>query len=58
MMSPIDSARGKSGFFFDIYANIDILATKALFVMKFSPYTLKITHKTIACNLCSRQWQT
>ena len=25
--------------YYKIYANIDILATQALFVMKFSPYT-------------------
>ena len=28
--------------FSEIYANVDISATQALFVMKFSPYTLKI----------------
>ena len=29
--------------FSKIYANIDILATQALFLMKISPYTLKVT---------------
>ena len=32
--------------FSEIYANIDIFAMQALFVMKFSPHTLKITQLT------------
>ena len=30
-----------------MYANIDILAAQALFVIEFSPYTLKITQIAI-----------
>ena len=35
------------GLLRDLYANIDILETQSLFVMKFSPYTLKIKQITI-----------
>ena len=39
--------------FYKFYANIDILATQALFVMKFSPYALKMTPITIIFKLFS-----
>ena len=39
--------------FSEIYANIDILATQAMFAMKFSSYTLKITQITIVFKLLS-----
>ena len=52
MISPIDSPRGQSGFFRDL-CNISILATLALFVVKFSPYTLKIMQITIVFKLLS-----
>ena len=52
MISPIDSPVDKVDYY-EIYANIDILATQALFVMKFSPYTLKITQITIMLKLFS-----
>ena len=52
MISPIDSLRGQSGFS-EIYANIDILAAQPLFVMKFSPFTLKITQIAIMFKLFS-----
>ena len=39
--------------FSKIYANIDILAMQALFVMNFSPYTLKIMQITIMFKLFS-----
>ena len=47
MISPIDSPVDKVDYY-EIYANIDILATQALFVMKFTPYTLKIC-KLLSC---------
>ena len=37
--------------YYEIYANIDILVTQALFVVKFSPYTLKIMQITIMFKL-------
>ena len=39
--------------YYETYANIDILATQALFVMQFSPYSLKITQITIMFKLFS-----
>ena len=50
MISPIDSPHGQSGFS-ESYANIDVLATQVLFVMKISPYALKITQITIMFRL-------
>ena len=41
MISPIDPPDKVD--YYEIYANIDILATQALFAMKRSPCTLKIT---------------
>ena len=49
MASLTDSPCGQSGLY-KIYANVNILATQALFVMKFSPYSLKITQITIILN--------
>ena len=46
MISPIDSHMDKVDYNV-VCANIDILATQALFVMEFSPYTNKITQITI-----------
>ena len=42
----------KVNYYF-IYANISILVTEALFVMKFSPYTEKITEIMILVELFS-----
>ena len=42
MISPIDSRVDKVDYY-EVCANIDILATQALFVMEFSPYTVKVT---------------
>ena len=42
MISPIDSRVDKVDYY-KVYANIEILATQALFVVEFSPYTVKIT---------------
>ena len=40
--------------YYEIYANIDILATQeALFVMEVFPYTLKVTKITIVVELFS-----
>ena len=52
MTSPIALPVDKVDFS-DIYTNIDILTTQALFVMKFLPYTLKITQITIRFNFFS-----
>ena len=38
MISPKDSLVDKMDYY-DVCANIDILATQALFAMKFSPYS-------------------
>ena len=45
--------------YYEIYANIDIdiLTTQALFVMKFLPYTLKITQITIMFKIFSNPIQ-
>ena len=51
MISPIDSPLPDKMDNYEIYANIDILATQAMFVMKVSPYTLKITQTTILLEL-------
>ena len=42
MISPIDSSVDKVDYY-EVCANIDILATQALFVMEFSSYTVKVT---------------
>ena len=53
-MLPVDKVD-----FFEIYSNyINILAMQALFVMKFSPYTLKITQITIMFKLFSNHSNT
>ena len=50
MISPIDSPVDNVDYY-EIYANIDIVAMQALFVVKFSPYTLKIMQITIMLKL-------
>ena len=52
MISPIDSPVDKVDYY-KIYANVDILVMQALFVMKFSQYTLKIMQITIMFKLFS-----
>ena len=47
-MLPVDKVD-----FYEIYANIDILATQVLFLINFLPYTLKITQITIMLKLFS-----
>ena len=42
MISPIDPHVDKVDYYV-VCANIDILSTQALFVMKFLPYAVKIT---------------
>ena len=42
MISPMDSLVDKVDYY-EVCANIDILAMQALFVMEFLPYTVKIT---------------
>ena len=53
-ISPIDSPVDKVDCY-EIYANIDILATQVLLVMKFLPHTLKITH-TIMCKIIFKSY--
>ena len=45
-ISPIDSLVGKVDYY-EVCANIDIWATQALFAMKFSLYTVKMTYTII-----------
>ena len=52
MISPVDSPMDKVDYY-EIYANINILATQALLVMKFSPYTLKIMQIAVMFKLFS-----
>ena len=43
MISPMDQPVNKVDYYI-VCANISILATQSLFVMEFSPYTVKITN--------------
>ena len=52
MISPVDSPMDKVDYY-EIYANINILATQALLVMKFSPNTLKIMQIAVMFELFS-----
>ena len=53
MISPMDSLVDKVDYY-KFYANIDILVTRALFVMEFFTYTVKITWITIIFELFSK----
>ena len=52
MISPIDSLVDKVDYY-EVCANIDILATQTLFVMEFYPYKVKITLITLIFELFS-----
>ena len=52
MFSPIDPRLDKVDYY-EVCAGIDILAKQELFVMEFSPYTVKITQITMILELFS-----